>query len=108
MTTGAILFGALVVAGIPFAICFGLCLGGRLRAAWWTAGGIAALTVGATAILWTRDYPAGLAGFAILILTATVMLPILIGTLLGAGAGHLLVLRRRAARRGLPRRGPRR
>lgn len=86
----AFVLGVLMIAGVPFAICFSLGMAGRGRGAWWGAGIIAALALAVAVVLWTGDYQAGLAGFAILLFTAVVILPVILGALLGAGLGHLM------------------
>lgn len=86
----AFLVGLLFFAGIPFAICFSLGVRGRGRGAWWGAAIIVALAFAVAVPLWTGEYEAGLAGFAILLFTATVLLPAVLGAVLGAGTGHLL------------------
>ena len=86
----AFLLGVLVAAAVPFAICFALGVSGRGRGAWWGAGIVAALALAVAVPLWTGEYEAGLAGFAIILFTATVLLPAALGALLGAGTGHLM------------------
>jgi len=86
----AFALGLLFFAGVPFAICFSLGVRRRGRGAWWGAGAIAALALAVAVPLWTGEYEAGLAGFAIILFTATVLLPAVLGALLGAGTGRLV------------------
>lgn len=84
-----IVAGMLFVAGIPFAICLGLGLSGKRRAAWRLAGVIAVLAVAAPVLLSLGDLH-GQAGLGIILFAITVLLPGVAGALLGAGLGHLV------------------